>query len=333
MPALNPIRVLIADDHTMMRRGLRACFLVRDDLALAGEATDGQEAVELVAATQPDVVLMDLMMPRMDGVEATRLIRQRHPGVKVIILTSFYEPELIGRALEAGASGYLLKDASEEDLAATIRLIHSGRMVLSPPAGGRRPLPPASPPEKYHLTDREHEVLARVVAGLSNKEIGRDLGMSLSTVKFHVSNLIAKLGVSSRTEVAVAATEQALASAPVISTEPPGHLTRYPLSERHCPTCTNAQLRISRFPAIIFKVIRLNRQDACPEGMLNGITDDSSDLSGKTPDGEDPLASCSWPLPSSRAPSWDKGWPHDPPRPPPARPAASPCRSSRRPLR
>jgi DNA-binding NarL/FixJ family response regulator len=205
---MKPIRVLVADDHTMMRRGLRACFLVRDDLVLAGEATDGQEAVELVATTQPDVVLMDLMMPRMDGVEATRLIRQRHPGIKIIILTSFYEPELIGRALEAGASGYLLKDASEEDLAATIRLIHSGRLVLSPPAGAA--LSPASAPDKYHLTGREQEVLARVVAGLSNKEIARDLDMSLSTVKFHVSNLIAKLGVSSRTEVAVAATEQSL---------------------------------------------------------------------------------------------------------------------------
>lgn len=208
-----PVRVLIVDDHAMIRRGLKAYFVGRSDIVLVGEAVDGQEAADAVASMQPDVVLMDVNMPRMDGVQATSLIRQRYPAVKVIMLTSAQELSVVESALQAGASGYLLKDVEEEDLAATIRLVHAGH-TLVPPGAAPAPSPaPAAPPPTYYtfgLSHREGEILALMVAGLSNKEIALSTSLSISTVKFHVSNIIAKLGTSSRTEATAVALREGL---------------------------------------------------------------------------------------------------------------------------
>jgi two-component system, NarL family, response regulator LiaR len=207
-----PVRVLIVDDHAMIRRGLKAYFIGRSDIVLAGEAVDGQEAADTVAAVQPDVVLMDVNMPRLDGVQATSLIRQRYPAVKVIMLTSTQELSVVEAALQAGASGYLLKDVEEEDLAAAIRLVHAGH-TLVPPGAAPAPSPAltAPPPAPTHgLSQREGEILALMVAGLSNKEIAHSTSLSISTVKFHVSNIIAKLGASSRTEATAVALRERL---------------------------------------------------------------------------------------------------------------------------
>jgi len=196
----------------MIRRGLKAYFIGRSDIVLAGEAVDGQEAADVVASVQPDVVLMDVNMPRLDGVQATSLIRQRYPAVKVIMLTSAQELSVVESALQAGASGYLLKDVEEEDLAAAIRLVYAGH-TLVPPGTAPAPSPaPAAPPNvhTYGLSHREGEILALMVAGLSNKEIAQSTSLSISTVKFHVSNVIAKLGTSSRTEATAVALREGL---------------------------------------------------------------------------------------------------------------------------
>ena len=207
-----PVRVLIVDDHAMIRRGLKAYFVGRSDIVLVGEAVDGQEAADAVAALQPDVVLMDVNMPRLDGVQATRLIRQRYPAVKVIMLTSAQELSIVESALQAGASGYLLKDVEEEDLAAAIRLVHAGHTLVPPGAQlAPSPAPAAPPPAHTHgLSHREGEILELMVAGLSNKEIAQSTSLSISTVKFHVSNIIAKLGTSSRTEATAVALRKGL---------------------------------------------------------------------------------------------------------------------------
>lgn len=213
MTMTDPIRVLIVDDHAMIRRGLRAFFLDRSDMVLVGEAVDGQEAVERVATLQPHVVLMDVNMPRLDGVQATVLIRQQHPAVKVIMLTNAQERHRVESALQAGASGYLLKDSDEEVLMAAIRLVHAGHTLLPP-------LPPTPPPSPvavtstrtYDLSGREREILTLMVAGLSNKEISRSTSLSISTVKFHVSNVLAKLGAGSRTEATAIALRERLVS-------------------------------------------------------------------------------------------------------------------------
>ena len=207
-----PVRVLIVDDHAMIRRGLKAYFIGRSDIVLAGEAVDGQEAADVVASVQPDVVLMDVNMPRLDGVQATSLIRQRYPAVKVIMLTSAQELSVVESAMQAGASGYLLKDVEEEDLAAAIRLVHAGHTLVPPGAApAPSPAPAAPPPAPTHgLSQREREILALMVAGLSNKEIAHGTSLSISTVKFHVSNIIAKLGASSRTEATAVALRERL---------------------------------------------------------------------------------------------------------------------------
>jgi len=201
-----PIRVLLVDDHAVVRSGLGAFLLAFDDLELIGEAGSGEEAVRLCAQRQPDVVLMDLVMPGMDGAAATRAIKERCPHVHVIALTSFKEKELVEGALQAGAIGYLLKNVSADELADAIKKAHAGRSTLAPEAAQvliqatRQPLRPG-----YDLTPREHEVLALMAEGLSNPEIAERLVMSRSTVKFHVSNILSKLDAASRTEaVAVA---------------------------------------------------------------------------------------------------------------------------------
>jgi NarL family two-component system response regulator LiaR len=195
------IRVLIVDDHTMVRRGLATFLKVFDDLELAGEAESGQAAVELCARLQPDVVLMDMVMPDMDGAAATRLIRKQSESVHVIVLTSFKEEILVQSALQAGAIGYLLKDVSAEELAQAIRAAHAGRATLSPDVAEVIVQSAGQPPKPgLDLTEREREVLTLMIEGLNNTQIAGRLDVSPSTIKSHVSNILSKLGVASRTE-------------------------------------------------------------------------------------------------------------------------------------
>ncbi len=205
------IRVLVVDDHPMVRSGLSALLAAYDDLELIGEAADGNEAVRLCTQLAPDVVLMDLVMPGMDGATATRLIRAQNADIQVIALTSFKEEDLVQSALRAGAIGYLLKNVTADDLAYAIRAAAMGRPALSPEAtevllnAASRPLHPSD-----ELTEREREVLAMLVQGLNNTEIAQRLYVSPSTVKFHVSSILSKLGVSNRTEAAALAVKYKL---------------------------------------------------------------------------------------------------------------------------
>jgi NarL family two-component system response regulator LiaR len=196
-----PIRVMLVDDHTMVRRGLATFLKVYDDLELAGEASSGQDAVQLCARLQPDVVLMDMVMPDMDGATATRLIRQQSGSIQVLALTSFKEETLVQGALQAGAIGYLLKDVSADELAQAIRAAHAGRATLSPEAAQALVHAASQPPSPgFDLTERELVVLALMVEGLNNTQIAARLIVSPSTIKSHVSNILSKLGVASRTE-------------------------------------------------------------------------------------------------------------------------------------
>ena len=196
-----PIRVMLVDDHAMVRRGLAAFLKVFDDLQLAGEAESGEVAIQLCAEVLPDVILMDMVMPGMDGAAATRAIRQQFPQVQVIALTSYKEGDLVKNALQAGAIGYLLKEISADDLAGAIRAAHSGHATLSPQAAQALVETTNQPPLPGHdLTEREREVLALMVEGLNNTQIAGRLVVSPSTIKSHVSNILSKLGVASRTE-------------------------------------------------------------------------------------------------------------------------------------
>ncbi len=205
------IRVMLVDDHTMVRRGLTTFLKVYDDLELAGEASSGEAAIRLCPEIRPDVILMDLMLPDMDGATATRAIRQQSPEVEVIALTSYKEPELIKSALEAGAIGYLLKDVSAEELAHAIRAAHAGRATLSAEATQVIVRSAGQPPEPgFDLTAREREVLVLLAEGLTNDQIAARLTVSPSTIKSHVSNILTKLGVASRTEAVTLALRQGL---------------------------------------------------------------------------------------------------------------------------
>ena len=201
MSAPTPIRVMIVDDHDVVRRGLAAFLKSKVDLELVGEASDGEDALHTCDQVQPDVILMDLVMPKMNGAAATRAIRERHPNVQVIALTSFQEKKLVHEALQAGAISYLLKNVSVDDLAEAIRAAYAGRPTLAPEAAQALIQAASQGPAPGHdLTPREHEVLALMVEGLSNPEIAGRLSVSRSTARAHVSNILSKLGVSNRAE-------------------------------------------------------------------------------------------------------------------------------------
>lgn len=205
------IKILLVDDHAVVRSGLSKFLMVNKDFELAGEASDGQEALQMVALYQPDVVLMDLMMPGMDGITATREIKKRYPQVKVIALTSFAEQNMVQGALQAGATGYLQKNVTANELGLAIRSAFDGKMTLSPEATqvlADSIVQPQIPGDK--LTERERDVLKCMVDGLNNNEIAERLVVSLGTVKFHISNIFHKLGVDSRVEAVKAAIEQKL---------------------------------------------------------------------------------------------------------------------------
>jgi two-component system, NarL family, response regulator LiaR len=206
-PLAARIRVLLVDDHTVVRRGLRLVFELEDDLEVVGEAADGREALAQVASLRPDVVVMDLLMPGMNGVEATRAIRAAHPEVEVVALTSVLEDRMVVDAVEAGASGYLLKETRPDELFEAVRAAARGEVRLDPRAQQRlmrelrRPVAPAD--ARAALTEREVEVLQRLAQGATNKSIAQSLGVGEATVKSHVSSLLAKLGLKSRTQAAL----------------------------------------------------------------------------------------------------------------------------------
>lgn len=206
-----PIRVMLVDDHTMVRRGLATFLLVFDDLELVSEAESGAEAIQRCAELLPDVILMDMLMPDMDGVTATRAIRQQFPSARVLALTSFKDNELIQNALEAGVIGYLLKNVSADELARAIRAAHAGRTTLSPDVAQTIVQAASEPPQPgLDLTERERAVLVLMVEGLNNTQIAGQLVVSPSTIKSHVSNILSKLGASSRTEAVTLALRHGL---------------------------------------------------------------------------------------------------------------------------
>jgi two-component system, NarL family, response regulator LiaR len=196
-----PIRVMIVDDHAMVRKGLAAFLKTEPGIELVGEARDGREAIEYCDQLKPNVILMDLIMPDLGGVAATRTIHQRWPNVQVIALTSFQEKELVQDALQAGAIGYLLKNVSGDELCEAIRQAYGGRPTLAPEAVQALIQPPSEAESMAaDLTRREQEVLALLVKGMSNPEIAERLVISRSTVKVHISSILSKLGVASRGE-------------------------------------------------------------------------------------------------------------------------------------
>lgn len=211
------VRVMVVDDQPVVRSGLSAFLMIHPDLELVGEAGDGERAVRLCPHLRPDVILMDLVMPQMDGAEATRIIRERYPHIQVIALTSFKEKELVQRVLDAGAIGYLLKNISSNQLAEAIRSAHSGRPTLAPEAT-QILIDTATNRHKHvvgdDLTPREKDVLVLMVEGLNNTEIAVRLVVSRSTVKFHVSNILSKLESSSRMEAVALAVRQKLTPEP-----------------------------------------------------------------------------------------------------------------------
>lgn len=207
MTELKLIRVLLVDDHAVVRSGLATFLMTCDDMELVGEASSGEQALSLCPQVKPDVVLMDLVMPGMDGATATREIREKCPDIQVIALTSFKEQDLVQGALQAGAIGYLLKDISADELANAIRAAYAGKPTLAPEAAQALIQATRKPAEKvgFDLTAREKEVLALMVEGLNNNQIADRLVVSHSTAKFHVSSVLTKLNASSRTEaVAIA---------------------------------------------------------------------------------------------------------------------------------
>ena len=198
-----PIRIVIADDHAVVRQGLRMFLGMDPDLEIVGEAADGRQAIELAHALHPDVVLMDLVMPGMDGISATAALRHELPDVEVIALTSMLEDSTVVGAIRAGAAGYILKDAEAAELIQAIKAAAAGQVQLSPKAAARLMQEVRTPEHPETLTDRETEVLSLLALGYANKEIAARLHIGEKTVKTHVSDILSKLGVTSRTQAAL----------------------------------------------------------------------------------------------------------------------------------
>jgi NarL family two-component system response regulator LiaR len=210
------IRVLLVDDHAVLRKGIRAVLSTEPDMEVVGEASDGEDALAQAAALQPDVILMDLVMPKMDGTEATRRVTSRQPGVRVLVLTSFVAHDMVFPAIKAGALGYVLKDTGPDDLVRAIRQVHRGERTLEPDIA-RKVLfelaqPPKQPPTPDPLTSRELDVLRLIAQGRSNREIAEDLVLAEKTVRTHVSNILGKLHLASRTQAALYALKEGFAS-------------------------------------------------------------------------------------------------------------------------
>jgi NarL family two-component system response regulator LiaR len=200
------IRVLIADDHAVVRQGLRTFLDLQDDIEVVGEASDGVEALEAAERLEPDVVLIDLVMPRLDGIEAIRRLRELVPAARAIVLSSFVDDDKLFPAVRAGAAGYLLKDVQPQDLVEAIRTVHGGGALLHPQVAARLLEELTEDP----LTPREREVLVLIGRGMPNKLIARELSLSEKTVKAHVSSILAKLGVTDRTQAALYAVREGI---------------------------------------------------------------------------------------------------------------------------
>lgn len=204
------IPVLLVDDHTVVRQGLRMVMSLEDDLEVVGEAANGREAVEAVAELSPQVVLMDLLMPVMNGVEAIRAIKAQHPDVEVVALTSVLDDRMVIDAVEAGAAGYLLKETGPDALFEAIRAAARGEVRLDPRAQKRLVREVRTPTMRESLTGRETDTLRLIAKGMANKQIAAELGVSEVTVKTHVSNVLSKLGLQSRTQAALFALKEGL---------------------------------------------------------------------------------------------------------------------------
>ncbi len=211
MAVKKPIRVMTVDDHEIMRSGIQFVLLAFDDLELVAEAHNGEEAVTLCNSTSPDVVLMDMKMPKMDGVATTRAIKQQHPHVQIVVLTSFHDADLVQQAMSAGAIGYLLKDASKEEIAGAIRAAKYGQVTLSSDVAQdlvRGAIP--EPQFENDLTEREQEILVLLAKGLNNNKIAQQLRRSPHTIRHHVSQILAKLGAANRAEAVALAAQHGL---------------------------------------------------------------------------------------------------------------------------
>lgn len=204
------IRVFVADDHPMIRNGLAAVIDAERDLERVGEAANGQEALRLIPAAAPDVVLMDIAMPQMDGIAVIDILRKQMPSTRFVVLTSAVEPSEVRRAIAAGACGYLLKNASAMELAAVIREAHAGRRVLAPEVTDAMIAAAQQPKPGADLTQREREILALMTRGLNNQEIADELSVAVPTVKFHITNILSKLHVENRTEAVLKAIKHKL---------------------------------------------------------------------------------------------------------------------------
>jgi NarL family two-component system response regulator LiaR len=209
MPDVKPIRVVLVDDHQQMHQIVRATLGATTDIKLVAQGANGQEGIALCEQHQPDVVLMDVVMPVMDGIEATKVLHERLPAIKVLVLSSFQDHESVYAMLRNGAVGYLIKSSLAQDLAGTIRSTVHGKMVFSSEIGAQLMSPP-QPAVDFHLTDRELEVLVQLAEGLTNQQSAQKLSISQSTLKFHMTNIFQKLGVQTRSEALVLAAKNNL---------------------------------------------------------------------------------------------------------------------------